>query len=83
MSMKRTENKKTKGAKEKTIKALEALSEKSLKELERLAFDEEVQLKVRCDILRWLTELSIGKGGKALEEGVKDNKLDIRVFVEE
>ncbi len=64
------------------VKEITALSRKSLKELERIAFDEEVQLKIRTDILRWITELSFGKGGKALEEDKKDNKLDIRIHVE-
>lgn len=72
-----------KEAKEKTRKKLCVLSEKTLKELERIAFDQEVQLKTRTDILKWLTELSIGKGGKGLEEEeVTDNKIDIRVHVE-
>ncbi len=67
---------------EKNLKEITALSKKALKELERIAFDEEVQLKIRTDILRWITELSFGKGGKSLEEEKKDNKLDIRIHVE-
>ncbi|MDO5478801.1 MAG: hypothetical protein Q4G23_06505 [Clostridia bacterium] len=64
--------------------AIKGIANKAIKELERIAFSEEEPIKIRMDILKWFTELEVGKP-KALAENEEkgDNAFDIKVYIEE
>ena len=63
---------------------IKGIAEKAIKELERIAFSEEEPIKIRMDILKWFTELQVGKP-KALAETEDrgDTSFDINVYIEE
>lgn len=65
-------------------KDIKTIAKKAIKELERIAFSEEEPVKIRMDILKWFTELGVGKARAQTEECEKENKsFNIKVSVED
>lgn len=71
--------------KKKSSSGIKSIAKKAIKELERIAFSEEEPIKIRMDILKWFTELEVGKpkAGHTESEDIGDKTVDIRVYVDE
>ncbi|MBR6720351.1 MAG: hypothetical protein IKL74_05515 [Clostridia bacterium] len=63
---------------------IKSIAGKAIKELERIAFSEEEPIKIRMEILKWFTELEVGKPkASADNEYNEDKAFDINVYIEE
>ena len=65
-------------------KTIKKIADKAIKELERIAFSEEEPVKIRMDILKWFTELGVGKPKAHVEaEGKEEKAFEIKVCIED
>lgn len=69
------------GGRPKKAQEIADIHKYTIPELIKLSKDEKVPVKVRSDILKWLTEMDIGKPRQAVEAEVTDNRLEVEVKV--
>lgn len=69
------------GGRKKKPKELSDIHKYTLKELIRICEDEKTPVKVRADILKWLTEMDIGKPRQRVDAEISDNTLDVEIKV--
>lgn len=69
------------GGRPKKAKELAGIHEYTVPELIKISKDEKTPIKVRSDILKWLTEMDIGKPRQAVDAAVSDNTLEVEVKV--
>lgn len=55
------------GGRKKKPAELKGIHESTIPELRRLAFDPQTRIDVRVAILRWLTEMDLGKPGQKVD----------------
>lgn len=69
------------GGRPKKPKELSGIHKYTIKELIRLSEDEDTPVKTRADILKWLTEMDIGKPRQRVDAEIRDNSLEVEIKV--
>lgn len=69
------------GGRKKKPKEIADIHKYTIPELIKIATDEKTNTKVRADILKWLTEMDIGRPKQQIDADVNDNKLEVEVKV--
>lgn len=69
------------GGRPKKPKELTDIHKYTIGELIKISKDEKVPIRVRADILKWLTEMDIGKPRQQVEADIRDNTLEVEINV--
>lgn len=69
------------GGRPKKPEELKDIHKKTIPELLKIASDKKNPVKVRADVLKWLTEMDIGKPRQQVDAEINDNRLEVELTV--
>lgn len=70
----------TTGGRKRKPDELQGINEKTIPELVSLAFDKNTRTDIRVGILKWLTEMDLGKPGQKIDVDAKTEGVQIVQF---
>ena len=69
------------GGRPRKPREIQDIHKKTIPELLKISNDKKTPVKVRADILKWLTEMDIGKPRQQVDAEITDNRLEVEVKV--